>query len=272
MIQAARQFIKKGCEECPKNQDAWLQACRLASLDDAKAMIARGVKAIPSSVKLWLQASKLEQDDMNKSRVLKKGLENIPDSMRLWKSAVEIANEEDVRLLLMRAVECFPLHKIIGSGIRALQREGVAIDREAWMREAEATDVLVLLSLVNLHLSTLWKRTWVADVEECKKRGSIETVRAIYAHALSVFLTKKSILLKGAQLEKSHGIRESLDALLRRAFTYVPQAEVLWLMGTKKIGLQVMCLLLEPFFRKHMLLFHIPRRFGLLLSSWNLKS
>ncbi|CBI28774.3 unnamed protein product, partial [Vitis vinifera] len=78
------------------------------------------------------------------------------------------------------------------------------------------------------------KRTWVADAEECKKRGSIETARAIYAHALTVFLTKKSIWLKAAQLEKSHGTRESLDALLRKAVTYRPQAEVLWLMGAKE--------------------------------------
>lgn len=48
-------------------------------------MIARGAKAIPNSVKLWLQAAKLEL-------------------------VVELANEEDARLLLQRAVECFPLH------------------------------------------------------------------------------------------------------------------------------------------------------------------
>ncbi|XXG85541.1 hypothetical protein AAC387_Pa11g0600 [Persea americana] len=75
---------------------------------------------------------------------------------------------------------------------------------------------------------------WVADAEQCKKRGSIETARAIYAHALSVFLTKKSIWLKATQLEKSHGTRESLDALLKKAVTYRPQAEVLWLMGAKE--------------------------------------
>nr|DAD29708.1 TPA_asm: hypothetical protein HUJ06_031176 [Nelumbo nucifera] len=78
------------------------------------------------------------------------------------------------------------------------------------------------------------KRTWVADAEECKKRGSIETARAIYAHTLTVFLTKKSIWLKAAQLEKSHGTRKSLDALLRKAATYRPQAEVLWLMGARE--------------------------------------
>lgn len=293
-IGAARQLIQKGCEECPRNEDVWLEACRLANPDDAKGVIAKGVKAIPNSVKLWMQASKLEHDDTNKSRVLRKGLENIPDSVRLWKAVVELANEEDARLLLQRAVECCPLHvelwlalarletyenarkvlnkarerlpkepaiwitaakleeangntamvaKIIDRGIRALQREGVVIDREAWMKEAEAAERAGSIATCQAIIhNTIGigveeedrKRTWVADAEECKKRGSIETARAIYAHALTVFLTKKSIWIKAAQLEKSHGTRESLDALLRKAVTYRPQAEVLWLMGAKE--------------------------------------
>lgn len=293
-IQAARQLIQKGCEECPKNEDVWIEACRLASPDEAKAVIARGVKSIPNSVKLWMQAAKLEHDELNKSRVLRKGLEHIPDSVRLWKAVVELANEEDARLLLHRAVECCPLHvelwlalarletydnakkvlnkarerlpkepaiwitaakleeangntsmvgKIIERGIRALQREGVVIDREAWMKEAEAAEragsVATCQAIIHNTIGIGVeeedrKRTWVADAEECKKRGSIETARAIYAHALTVFLTKKSIWLKAAQLEKSHGTRESLDALLRKAVTYRPQAEVLWLMGAKE--------------------------------------
>ncbi|GAB2274984.1 Protein STABILIZED1 [Dionaea muscipula] len=293
-IGVARQLIQKGCEECPNSEDIWVEACRLASPDEAKAVIARGVKAIPNSVKLWLQAAKLEQDDANKSRVLRKGLEHIPDSVRLWKAVVELANEEDARLLLQRAVECCPLHvelwlalarletydnakkvlnkareklskepaiwitaakleeangntamvgKIIERGIRALQREGLVIDREAWMKEAEAAEragsvatcQAIVYNTIGIGVEEEdRKRTWVADAEECKKRGSIETARAIYAHARTVFLTKKSIWLKAAQLEKSHGTRESLDALLRKAVTYVPQAEVLWLMGAKE--------------------------------------
>ncbi|GAV70443.1 PRP1_N domain-containing protein/TPR_14 domain-containing protein [Cephalotus follicularis] len=293
-IQAARQLIQKGCEECPKNEDVWLEACRLSSPDEAKGVIAKGVKAIPNSVKLWLQAAKLENDDANKSRVLRKGLEHISDSVRLWKAVVELASEEDARLLLHRAVECCPLHvelwlalarletydnakkvlnkareklskepaiwitaakleeangnsstvgKIIERGIRALQREGLVIDREVWMKEAEASEragsVVTCRAIISNTIGIGVeeedrKRTWVADAEECKKRGSIETARAIYAHALTMFLTKKSIWLKAAQLEKSHGTRESLDALLRKAVTYRPQAEVLWLMGAKE--------------------------------------
>ncbi|CAL5094896.1 unnamed protein product [Urochloa decumbens] len=293
-LQAARELIQRGCEECPKNEDVWLEACRLASPDEAKAVIARGVVSIPNSVKLWLQAAKLETGDLNKSRVLRKGLDHIPDSVRLWKAVVELASEEDARLLLHRAVDCCPLHvelwlalarletcdqarevlnkateklpkeptiwitaakleeangntqsvnKVIERGIRSLQREGMDIDREVWLKEAEAVEhagsVLTCQAIVKNTIGIGvddedQKRTWVADADECKKRGSIETARAIYAHALTVFLSNKSIWLKAAQLEKSHGSRESLDALLKKAVKYNPQAEVLWLMAAKE--------------------------------------
>ncbi|KAG7544452.1 PRP1 splicing factor N-terminal [Arabidopsis suecica] len=293
-IKAARTQIQKGCNECPKHEDVWVEACRLATPEDAKAVIAMGVKQISNSVKLWLEAAKLENNEDNKSRVLRKGLEHIPDSVRLWKTVVDMASKEDALVLLHRAVECCPLHpelwmalarletyentkkvlnrareklpkergiwitaakleedngntakvgKIIEKGINALQREGVVIDREKWMEEAEVSEragyVTTCQAIIKIIIGFEVdeedrKRTWVADAEECKKRGSIETARAIYAHALTVFFTKKSIWLKAAQLEKSHGSMESLDAVLRKAVTYLPQAEVLWLMCAKE--------------------------------------
>lgn len=293
-IQAAREFIQRGCQECPKNEDVWLEACRLATPDSSKGVIARGVKEIPNSVKLWMHAARLEQEEGAKSRVLRKALEHIPDSVRLWKAVVELANEDDARVLLSRAVECCPLHvelwlalarletyenarwvlnkarenlptepaiwitaakleeangnqamvgKIIERAIRALQREGVVIDRDLWMREAEGAEkagsVVTCEAIVHATVGVGVeeedrKRTWMADAEECIKRGSVETARSIYTHALAVFPGKKSVWRRAAQLEKSHGTRESLDALLRKAVTYCPQAEVLWLMGAKE--------------------------------------
>ena len=35
-------------------------------------------------------------------------LERVPNSVRLWKAAVELASEDDARVLLSRAVECCP--------------------------------------------------------------------------------------------------------------------------------------------------------------------
>ena len=54
------------------------------------------------------QAARLEHDDAAKSRVLRRALERVPTSVRLWKAAVELANQEDARVLLSRAVECCP--------------------------------------------------------------------------------------------------------------------------------------------------------------------
>ncbi|OMO59771.1 RNA-processing protein, HAT helix [Corchorus capsularis] len=250
-IQAARQLIQKGCVECPKNEDIWLEACRLARPDDAMAMIAKRVKSIPNSVKLWLQAASLEHDDKNKSRVLRRvarlkeyekakkvlnrAREKLPKEPAIWITAAKLeeANGNDPMV-----------GKIIERCIRALRREGLVIDSEAWMKEAEVVErVGYAVTCQVIIRNTIGsgmdqdedrKRTWVADAEECKKRGSIETSRAIYDHALIVFLTKKSIWLKAAQLEKSHGTRESLHALLRKAVTYHPQTEVLWLMEAKE--------------------------------------
>ena len=78
------------------------------------------------------------------------------------------------------------------------------------------------------------KKLWLDDAESAIQHAKIETARAIYAHALTVFPGKKSIWLKAAFLEKNHGSRDTLDALLRRATLRCPQAEVLWLMAAKE--------------------------------------
>lgn len=42
---------------------------------------------------------------------------------------------------------------------------------------------------------------------QCATHGAYECARAIYAHALSVFPSKKSIWLRAAYFEKNHGTR-----------------------------------------------------------------
>ncbi|KAL5702368.1 Protein STABILIZED1 [Ranunculus cassubicifolius] len=292
-VRAARKFIEKGCEECPKSEDVWLRACHLAIPDEAKGVIAKGVQAIPRSVKLWMQAADLEKDPVNKSRVLRKALDSVVDSVKLWKAVVDLANDEDARVLLYRAVECCPLNvdlwlalgrlesydkamkvlnrakktlpkeravwiaaakleeangkidnvkRIIDRGIQSLQLDGLEINREAWMKDAEDAERagLVVTCQAIIHTTVGFgvddvdrKKTWIADAEECESRGSYETARAIFSHALTLLVTKKSVWIKAAELEKRHGNREAFDSLLRRAVTYLPQNEDLWLMGAK---------------------------------------
>ena len=61
----------------------------------------------------------------------------------------------------------------------------------------------------------------------------------MYAHALTVFPSKTDLWLSAAYFEKSHGSRESLEALLQKAVAHCPKAEVLWLMGAKSKWLAV---------------------------------
>lgn len=62
-------------------------------------------------------------------------------------------------------------------------------------------------------------------VQECLKKGKVETARAIYSHALQVFPGKKSVWINAAKLEKEHGTPETLDAMLKKAVSYCPQVK-----------------------------------------------
>jgi pre-mRNA-processing factor 6 len=81
------------------------------------------------------------------------------------------------------------------------------------------------------------KNTWMDDAEAClsrQPRPAVETARAVYAHALSVFPGKKSLWLAAAMLEKEHGSAQSLEGVLKEAVRYCPKAEILWLMAAKE--------------------------------------
>jgi hypothetical protein len=49
-----------------------------------------------------MQAARLEGEDAARKRVLLRALERIPHSVRLWKAAVELSDEDDARVLLVR--------------------------------------------------------------------------------------------------------------------------------------------------------------------------
>lgn len=70
----ARTIIAKGCEECPKNEDVWLEAARLNNQDAARTILANAVQHLPQSVKIWLHAVKLETDQKSQRKVLRRGI------------------------------------------------------------------------------------------------------------------------------------------------------------------------------------------------------
>jgi len=83
-IQAARNLIIQGTEQCPQNEDVWMEAVRLSPPEQAKAVVANAVKHVSTSVKLWIKASELESEPIRKKRVLRKGMGLF--YFRLWLS------------------------------------------------------------------------------------------------------------------------------------------------------------------------------------------
>jgi len=63
--------------------------------------------------------------------------------------------------------------------------------------------------------------------------GAIQTARAIYAHATTVFPEKQSLWLRLCHLEKKYGDAKSLEAVLEKGVRFCVNSEILWLMFAK---------------------------------------
>ncbi|OMO58734.1 RNA-processing protein, HAT helix [Corchorus capsularis] len=302
-MEAARRVIEKGCQNCPKNQDLWLEGSRLAGPDERKmkAMIVRALKAIPNSSRLML-----ESDVLQKSRVLRRGIENIPNSVILWKALIDMVDEDNIEvavLLLNKAVECCPTHadfwlalarllplkearealerarqqlpgesaiviaqarleeagggadrdlvvgNIIEGFIRELERQGLYIDRRAWMEKAEVAERLgcavtcqaIIRNTIGIGMGrdvevSVRKLTWIAEARELTLRGSLVTARATYAYTLSVFYSDTHIWKIAEEFEFTYGF----DISIRRLH-HARLASLAWRIGEARGILATIC-------------------------------
>ena len=149
----------RAVECCPQHVELWLALARLESYDNARKVLNKARQAFPTSAEVWISASKLEESH---------------------------GNEE------------MPGKVIVPRALKSLAANGVVIDREWWLKEAEAAEKsappfvatcrALVAGVVGHGVEAADRKlTWVADAEEALKRGAVETARAIYAHALSVF-------------------------------------------------------------------------------------
>jgi pre-mRNA-processing factor 6 len=107
--------------------------------------------------------------------------------------------------------------KIINSAInKKLPSKGVIIDRETWLKDAETCEkasppmLATCRAIVEAVIDTAVdererKDTYHRDAEECVRRGSYETARAVLQHARTVFPDSERTWRALAQLEKEHG-------------------------------------------------------------------
>ncbi|AQZ13123.1 PRP6 (YBR055C) [Zygosaccharomyces parabailii] len=110
-LRTAKSLIEEGCSQCPRSEDIWLESIRLHGPDNysCKVLVAEGIRFNPQSLSLWLKAIDLENEVINKQRVVRRALQELPHCEELWKKAVKYSKEkEEVLKILQKAVELIP--------------------------------------------------------------------------------------------------------------------------------------------------------------------
>lgn len=238
-LQQKKVVLRRALEFVPNSVKLWKTAIELESAADARILLARAVECVPHSVDMWLALTRLETHE-NARKVLNQAREAIPTEPLTWITAAKLEEAHGNGELVGRIIE-----KMLAS----LAQFEVLINREQWLREAEAAEqagaTLTCRAIVKntVHLGVEdedRKATWMDDAESFLAHSppAVETARAIYGHALQLFPNKKSLWLSAATLEKAHGTADTLESMLKEAVKNCPRAEILWLMAAKEKWLQ----------------------------------
>ncbi|CAD2103679.1 hypothetical protein YYG_01720 [Plasmodium vinckei petteri] len=222
----AKEIIMKGCIECSKNEDVWLEAVRLEDkLSEAKIILAKAIKNIPTSVKLWLEAYKKEKNVQDKRKVLRKAIECIPNSVVLWKEAISLENENNAYILLKRAVECIPQCIEMWIALARLckyseaqkvlneARKQIPTSAEIWINASKLeekqgninmVDVIIKRCIENLSQKNVVheRDKWIKFAEECEQSDFLHTCQSIIKNTMNIGvenLNKKRIYKQDAQ-------------------------------------------------------------------------
>ncbi|XP_071687883.1 uncharacterized protein [Rutidosis leptorrhynchoides] len=201
---------------------------------NGKTLLERAVdEYCPFHVELWIALAWLENYPDGAKSVLKKAHEKLPTHVQpaLWTAEAKLEEAYNGNTDMVS--------KMIRMGINDLLHQHVVFDRKAWIKEAEAAERSGFVKTCNAVIDRTVKYgvkyqdqelTMLGDAQECKKRGSFETARAIYRVLTNTFGYDENLWIKAAQLEKDDGKLDLFDALLCKAVKRKPKSEVLWLM------------------------------------------
>uniref|UniRef100_A0A2K6EDE8 Pre-mRNA-processing factor 6 n=1 Tax=Macaca nemestrina TaxID=9545 RepID=A0A2K6EDE8_MACNE len=225
-IRAKKRVLRKALEHVPNSVRLWKAAVELEEPEDARIMLSRAVECCPTSVELWLALARLETYE-NARKVLNKARENIPTDRHIWITAAKLEEANGNTQMV---------EKIIDRAITSLRANGVEINREQWIQDAEecdragsvATCQAVMRAVIGIGIEEEdRKHTWMEDADSV---SWLECSGAISAHCKLHLPGFHHSPASASRVARTTG---SLEALLQRAVAHCPKAEVLWLMGAK---------------------------------------
>ena len=231
---AKKLVLRKALEANPTSITLWKAAIDLEEASDAKVLLGVAVERVPHAVELWLALARLETYD-NARKVLNQARRALPTERAIWIAAAKLEESQNHTELVQ---------KIMDRAFKSLlKQEVVVITRAQWLQEAEAAEAagapLTSAAIIQHSIAVGvdpedQQRTWADDAKGVLARGSVATARAILAHALQAFPTKRVLWMQSVELEKQHGTNESLDQVLKAASDRLPRVELFWLLRAKQ--------------------------------------
>jgi pre-mRNA-processing factor 6 len=225
--------LRKALEANPTSVKLWKAAIELEDADDARILLSVAVEKIPHSIEMWLALARLETYE-NARKVLNNARKALPGERAIWIAASkleEAQNHDDV------------VEKIIEKAVKSLEKHDAVVTRAQWLEEAEqAEETGAPLTSAAIVRHTVGKgvdpedrqRTWADDAKDALSRNKVETARAILAHALAAFPTKRTLWTQAVDMERRYGSQESLDQVLAEASKRLPKVEIFWLLRAKE--------------------------------------
>lgn len=227
-----KKILKRALEYNSTDLDLWKQLIELETEDEARELLHTAVKCIPNKLELWLALARLETYD-NARAILNDARKALPKEYTIWVYAAKLDETQG---------NVVNVDNLIKRGIKVITKEGVTVNREDWLKEAEnaekancpVTCDAIVRCTADLGVDEDEReKVWLEDAENAANRKSLETARALYRYAASVFSNNHSIWMKAIDFEKKYGTDEKLSEVLERAVTQCPNHEVFWLMIAK---------------------------------------
>ncbi|KAK5661280.1 hypothetical protein OQA88_11174 [Cercophora sp. LCS_1] len=229
-----KKVIRKALDYNQESEALWKEAVNLEEdVEDARMLLAKATELIPESLDLWLALARLETPQ-NARKVLNKAVKKLPNSHELWIAAARL--EEQLGEGTKRPV--------MKNAVKFLAKQGAMPKREEWIVEAEKCEEEgAVITCSNIIEETLgWgldedddrKEMWMDEAKSSANRGRFATARAIYAYALRVFPTSKSLYTAAVDLERNHGTKDDLWRALEKAVQACPHYDVFWIMLAKE--------------------------------------
>lgn len=231
--ESKKAVLRKGLEMNPTSVELWKAAIELEDAENAKILLSVAVEKVPQCVDMWLALARLETYD-NARKVLNQARRALPTERSIWLAAAKLEESQNHDEMV---------EKIVQKAVSSLAKHDAIVTRSQWLNEAEmaeassapTTSAAIIKFTIGLGVDVEDRqRTWADDANGALSRGAVSTARAILAHSLSVFPSKRSLWVQAVELERKHGDATSLDDVLAAACERLPKQEIFWLVRAKE--------------------------------------